>query len=291
MADPATIETLLGLPVAVWAGIVTASATLLGTLVGSIATNWGGARRLRVQLDHDASEKAKERLLALRRELYLKAVEVNARALGYFGSLPDADFTQPDSQAPIQNILAVGSQLQLVVSQGTAQLVSDAVAEYGELQMKLIPAVLPIHNLRTDIELRSAQYNSAQAEVQRVLALMRHFNESGQQDVVQFERLNRSYEFASEVAQRAAEERSAFWDQKNALHRQYMKDLVPELKRVGEIQIRLLVELRRELDVGGDIEIFKQMMLRQMERMDRALAEFDRNVYDAQSPADNVKAH
>lgn len=58
-----------------------------------------------------------------------------------------------------------------------------------------------------------------------------------------------------------------------------MKDLVPEMKRLSELQIRLLVELRRELDVGGDIEIFKRIMQKQMERMERALDEFDRNVF------------
>ena len=43
--------------------------------------------------------------------------------------------------------------------------------------------------------------------------------------------------------------------------------------------MRLLVELRRELDVGGDIEIFRAMMRKQWERADRALDEFDAAVF------------
>lgn len=279
MADPATTEMLLGLPILFWSGIVAAGMTLVGTLGAVVATNLGNTKRLKLQLEHDTAEKAKERLLALRRELYMKAVGANVRGIAYFGTLPQADFTMPDAELPIRNLLAVGAQLQLVVSQGTAQFVSDVVSAYGELQMRLIAKVMPMHNLRADISIRNEQYENAQAEIKRVLALMIQFNESGQCDAAQFERFNRSFESARGVSQEAADERVAFWNQLNALQRQYMKDLMPELKRLAELQLRLLVELRRELDVGGDIDIFKRMMQKQMERAEESLAEFDRNVF------------
>lgn len=52
-ADPATAQTLLlGVPDVVWSGIVAAVMTLVGTLGGVIATNWGNTKRLKLQLDH-----------------------------------------------------------------------------------------------------------------------------------------------------------------------------------------------------------------------------------------------
>lgn len=200
--------------------------------------------------------------------------------------MPKVDFTKPDAELPIQNLLAVGAQLQLVVSQGTAQLVSELISTYGEMQMKLMLKVMPMHSLRTDIDLRHTQFENAQTEIKRVLALMTQYNESGQRDPAQFERFNRSFEFARQVSQEAADERSAFWDQMNALHRQFMKDLMPELKRLAALQIRLLVELRRELDVGADIEIFARIMQKQMERMERAVSEFDNGLFGSDQPSD-----
>ena len=236
MAADAATATLLGVPIIVWSGIGAAAMTLIGTLGGVVATNWGNTKRMRLQLEHDTTEKAKERLLALRRELYLRAAEVNIRGLAYFGTLPQADFTKPDADAPIRNVMAVGAQLQLVVSQGTAQLVSDLISAYGELQLKLIANVMPIHNLRSDINIRNVQYENTQIEVKRVLAAMTHYNESGQRDLALFEKLNRSWIFARDMSQQAADERAAFWDQLNALQRRYAKDLIPELKRVGELE-------------------------------------------------------
>jgi len=231
MADPVTAtDTLLGLPVLVWSGIVAAGIAVLGTLGGVIATNWSNTKRQKLQMQHDATEKAKERLANLRKDLYLKAVDANVRAMAYFGVLPQADFAKPDFDIPMRNLLAVGAQLQLLVDQRTTQSVSDVISAYGELQLKLMAKVLPMHNLRSDISIRNDAFENAQVEIKRVLALMTQFNESGQRDAAQFDRFNQSFEFARQVSQEAADERSVFWDQLNALQRQYMKDLIPELK-------------------------------------------------------------
>jgi len=37
--------------------------------------------------------------------------------------------------------------------------------------------------------------------------------------------------------------------------------------------------LRRELEVGGEIEVFKDMMRQQVERAERAIEEFDCSVF------------
>ena len=103
----------------------------------------------------------------------------------------------------------------------------------------------------------------------------------GRPDAEAFARLTRSFEIARDRAKILADERSALWSQFNALQRQFAKDLLPEMKRIGELQVHVLVELRRELDVGGDIEIFKITMRRQMERVEKAIDDFDRCVFGA----------
>ncbi|MEX2150743.1 MAG: hypothetical protein WD793_11050 [Steroidobacteraceae bacterium] len=284
MADPVTAtDALLGLPVIVWSGIVAAGMTLLGTLGAVVATNWGNTKRLKLQLQHDTTEKAKKRLATLRRELYLKAVDANVRGLAYFGTLPQVDLTKPDADAPLRNVLAIGAQLQLVVSQETAQLISNLISAYGELQLRLIAKVLPIHKARIGINICNEHYENMQVEIKRVLAAMTNLNESGQPDPARFAQINQSFEWASGRAQELATERAGYWDQVNALQRQYLRDLLPELKRLGEMQIHVLVELRRELDVGGDIDVFQRMMREQMERAERAVDEFDSAVFGAGS--------
>ncbi len=268
MADSVTAQTL-----------ITSVMTLAGALAGVIVTNVSNTRRLRLQLRHDSKEKAKERLVAMRRDLYLKAAEAVVNANSHFGSLPQSDLTRPDFTAPFRDVMAMGAKLQLVVNQGTAELVSDLLSFYGELQLKLAAKVIPIHLIRSQIDTQNLQYDNAQVEIKRLLAAMTQYNESGQRDRELFERLNRSPTFARETADRVANERAGFWGQLTALQREYARDLLPEVRRIAELQTRVIVELRDELDVGGDIEVFRGIMMRQMQRVEQAIDEFDRAVF------------
>ncbi|MGC1458264.1 MAG: hypothetical protein WA825_08320 [Steroidobacteraceae bacterium] len=285
LTDPATARSLIqGVPDVLLSALVASALTLIGTLGGVIATNWGNTGRLKLQLDHDTSEKAKERLATLRRDLYLNAAAAIVRGLAYFGSLPQADLTKPGADEPMRDVLAVGAQLQLVVTQGTAELLSDLIATYGELQMKLVARVLPIHKLRSDINIRTEHYDNAQLEIRRALAGMTAYNESDLNEPGQFERLNRSAKFAMDLARKYSDERDHFWNQRNALSRKFLKDLLPDLKILAELQTRVMVELRRDLDVGGDIEVFMAIMRRQLERVEQAVDAFDRQVFGDPDP-------
>lgn len=56
-------------PDVIWAGLL----ALFLTLGGVLLSNRGYKQRLRMQPDHDAAEKAKERTAILRRKTYLRA--------------------------------------------------------------------------------------------------------------------------------------------------------------------------------------------------------------------------
>jgi hypothetical protein len=249
--------------------------TVIGTLTGIVVTNNSNTRRLRLQLEHDAREAERDRLDSLRRELYLKAVEASVKANAYFGNLPRMDFRKADFDLPLRDVLAVGAQLQLVVNQSTVELVAELIACYGELALRLMPKVMPVQKLSAQVETITALYEAAEGEVRRTLAAMTQYNESGQRDRDAFERLNGSATNARRTTARLGEQRASLLAQIVQFQRQYMKDLIPEIKKVMELQMRVMIELRQELNVGGDIQIFSQIVRRQFERLERASEEFD----------------
>lgn len=287
-ADPAATQTFLqSIPNTVWSGLLASLATFISTIAAVIVTNASNTKRMRVQLDHDADEKQKERVSALRRDLYLKAAETTVRANMYFGGMAQVDVTKPAYDAPLRDVLAVAAQMQLVVTQGTAQLISDLVSYYAELHMRLITKVGPINLLKSNIETVNALYENSQAEVKRVIAAMIQFNETGQRDSEAFQRLNRSAEIARKTSQGFAEERTKLWGQVNVHTLQFLRDLMPATKEIAKLQMHLIVELRRELTVGGDVEVFALILQRQLERMERAVDEFIRTINPAPNPTDS----
>jgi hypothetical protein len=158
-ADLANINAFFQrIPNTLWSGVAASLATLIGTLAGVIVTNISNTKRLRIRLDHDASEKQKERLSTLRRSLYLKATEATVRANAYFGGMTQLDVTKAGFDMPFRDVLAAAAQMQLVLNQSTAQLISGLVSIYGELQIRLITKVVPIHVLKSNIDTISALY-------------------------------------------------------------------------------------------------------------------------------------
>ena len=65
------VDFLTSIPGTVWSGFIGALIALSGVLI----SNRNNTERLRIQLEHDAAEKQRERITALRRDVYLCAME------------------------------------------------------------------------------------------------------------------------------------------------------------------------------------------------------------------------
>lgn len=98
------------IPDVVWSGII---ASLL-TFIGVMLSNGSNTKRLRIQLDHDAKEKAKERTSVLRRDVYLKTIEELNRVNMKLVELAQADFVNSNPTNDLQDFYAAASKLQLI---------------------------------------------------------------------------------------------------------------------------------------------------------------------------------
>jgi hypothetical protein len=164
------------IPDVVWSGIL---ASLL-TLTGVMLSNWSNTKRLVKQLDHDSSEKAKDRFNSMRRDVYLKAAEEIAKVNSYLGGIPQLDPTKINIGDGLADFLAASAKLQLVAQPETSRLAGDLTTRYGEIFMSLLFKAMPVHSANSDIKILGDFYDRNQAEVTRVLAEMTQLNESGQ---------------------------------------------------------------------------------------------------------------
>jgi hypothetical protein len=96
-------------------------------------------------------------------------------------------------------------------------------------------------------------------------------NESTQTDGAIFKALQRAFDFQQSQAQLYASERSEHWDNFNKLNVEFCRSLIPEMQRLGEIQIPVLVEIRRDLGLTGELDAFRAQMQANAERMKNQL--------------------
>jgi hypothetical protein len=261
------VDLLLSIPDVVWSGVVAAVLTSVLTLSAVLISNRSNTNRLRIQLEHDAAEKAKERTATLRREVYLRAVEELTKANSYLASLPQADLQKTNAAEGLQGFFVAAAKLQLVAEPKTALLVNQLVSAYAELLLRLLARIMPLQKARTDISISDDLYNQAQGQVTRVLAEMAKFTEAAHVDNHVFGALQRAFESYQGQAQKYATDRGVAWDEFNRLNIEFCRQLLTDLRVVGELLIPVQVEIRRDLDLISDLAAFREQMQNQWNRM------------------------
>ena len=261
------IDIFRAIPDVIWSGVIASFLTLSGVLI----SNWSSTNRLRMQLQHDSTEKTKERTSILRREVYLRTVEELTKANSHLASLPQSDLAKTNAAAGLQGFFAEAAKLQLVAEPKTALLVNQLVAAYGELLLRLLARLMPLQKARTDISINDDLYNKAQVEVTRVLSDMAKFNEAAQVDHATFSALQRSFESYQSQAKTHADARDTAWGEFNRFNIEFCRQLFVDMRLIGEQQIPALIEIRRDLGLTAELGAFREQMDAQWHRMAKQL--------------------
>lgn len=257
---------LASVPDVIWSGIIGSVLTLLGVML----VNWSNTTRLKLQLAHDSEEKVRQRRAELRKGVYLSVVEEMVKASSHLASLPQANVSN-DMMAPLQGFFAAAAKLQMVAETETAILVGDLVSTYGELMFSVMGLAAPVQAARADADRDRTFYDKCQSEVERLLAAMKQHNESGNADHEAFERLNRSYEFASSQAEKYSSQQSEHLQKATTHQLTFVRALVPQMKAVGLKTMNVSIQIRRELELDSDPEALSAQLKLQWQRMDAAL--------------------
>src|SRR3546814_17485477 len=114
---------LTQIPNVVWAALLASGLTLLGVML----SNWSNTKRLIKQLSHDSNEKERDRINALRKDVYLRAAEEAAKVSSYLGKIPQLDQSKENIADGLSEFFGVAAKLQLVSQPETSNLAGELV--------------------------------------------------------------------------------------------------------------------------------------------------------------------
>jgi len=262
------------IPATVWTALLGSGFTLLGVVVA----NRHSRRQLQTQLAADAAEKARQRKSDLRKSVYLEAAEELVKANTTLATMPQTDIANVNPGLALRSLFASMVKVQLVGDPRTAALANGLASSYGESAGDALMEALPIRDLISKIAIQENLYQGHQAEIARILAEMTANNESGNPDRAGFDAKGRSLEFHNAQAAKCAKVQQ---DLREAQHELQMKFLHSSTQRSSHLMLELLplmLELRRELDVAGGQEEFKEMLDAQALRMKAMVAKFSEKI-------------
>lgn len=243
------VELVKSIPVIMWSGVVGAFLALAGVML----SNSSGNRRLEIQLRHDAQERAKDKISNLRKEVYLKAVEDIALVNVQISTVANRDLTKLDIGAELQTISASMEKVRIVGEGLTAKVAEELGCAYGILIVSLLPKIVSVQSAQLDIDINDSGYNKAFAESTRVLGEIQRFNEAARQDVEIFQALQRSYQWFSNRSQEYLDARGLAYQQRDQKLREFSEALLPEMKEISKIQLKLIASIRGELGLPVDL--------------------------------------
>lgn len=261
---------LLGIvPAVIWSALLASFLTLTGVML----SNRSNTKRLLTQLEHDASQKAKDRMATLHREVYLKLAEEMARASSFLGEISQLDPAKKNIADGLSELFAVGAKAQLIAQPETSKLITELTTRYGEMVMRLLAAVSPVHDFNLKIRLSSEQIDKNHAEANRALAEMRQMNESGRPDPARFEALQRTIDHSMKMADDLSGKRDEYWKGHIAASREFNVALLGQMRDVGPLQAHTMAALRKELGLHADTSEYQRRIDEGWQRMDALLRE------------------
>lgn len=253
-------------PNVIWSAIIASILTFLGVMW----TNKGTERRQISLLNHEKEKFQSEQKLALKKEVFLNLASSFADVLGVIPKLMNLDYSEKDINAQISDHSGVVAKSYLAAKENSVAEILNYSSETAETFLNLMKERRILLDHKNAIEIYRTMINSANAEKNRLLSMMKEFNLQGRSDKPTFDYLNNSYKLEEDIVKRntkSIEEQESIL---KPLHINYAKNCIIEHSRLLSLLPPMIIALRNELDNDGDSEIFIDALNSNISRMNIA---------------------
>jgi len=254
------IETLLEIickiPDAVWAAII---ASLL-TLGGVLLTNRENNKRFIAQLAHEADIRKTERLMELRTDVYLPAIESVSNTYLTLAKMSDLDLSDKAISEVFSKSSASISKINIVGTIGTVKALTALSLTLSETYLQLVAKRKPLIERKNDIENIYKLYNDSSKEKDRLLELVKEFNLQGSTDKKRWEAINNRYDFESQQTDKYNKELEELEDTNDKELKEYAMKCYLSLKEVGQPITVAISAIRKEMEIPFDSDEYQVIM-------------------------------
>ncbi|GAB4566729.1 MAG: hypothetical protein Tsb007_39990 [Rhizobacter sp.] len=214
------------------------------------------SKELTEKLKHDAEESHKERVAALRRAVYIEAVDEVVKAMAWLGSLTSVDITEAGAGSGLEGLARATSKVTVVADEATALKARELNTAVLESFFRLLRYLPAMHLSKSQADHSSELYDEAQLEIKRILSDMTRFNEDLNTDQVAFDALRVSLKNQMDRARGFANDRGTAQKLLAKQVQDFGAVLMKEIVSLTPLQDELLLAVRGEVGMSTDTEKF-----------------------------------
>lgn len=274
MPDCTTIaaahSSLTSIPDVVWSGIVGSLITVLGVLV----TNLGLSRRHTQQLNHDSEQKAIEREMELRRDIYIPAIESISLAITTIGSMSDPAVLQTKVTDSYSEMTAKTAKASAIGNQDTVSAIGNLTDAVRLMFTQLLVSRQPLLQAHGQMVADNSIVERAIGDHGRWVQMQTDLLFQGPLDPQKANFLEAQINFTQEQINHWTARREASALRLSAAQIEFLKTLLQFQPDVATKVIAAFTAIRAEFSIAGDNPAaFQQAFARNAANSERFLAE------------------
>ncbi|NNB41948.1 hypothetical protein [Pseudomonas chlororaphis] len=260
-------------PNVIWSGVIAAMIALAGVVLSNRSNNY----RLNAQLLHDASEKHRDRVEGLRREIYLQVSDEVALASNYVSSLVGGDLDNTDIRSELKGVTTALARLSLVAEAQVTGVANKLASHYGMLMMRIFQEMYPVKVIGQEINKVEARLALLSGEVTDTLKKITNLEglEGSREEI---SRLKLQYEKQSLLVQTCESDLGELSESYRTHVGKSNNALLPSFYEMSKLQMELMMVIRKDLGVDTDVEGFQKQLELQWEVMRAAYADVARAI-------------
>lgn len=247
---------IASVPDVIWSGVIASVLTLSGILIA----NGSNTKRLRLQLKHDVEQKDKERLAALRKEVYLQAPKEAVKAMAYLGKLPSRDLAAIGDDEGIAGYAAVSAQIALISELPTVEAVSRLGNTFATALIDAMHGLDGVQDARTDNRIRQQRLDVVTAEIQRIQGEQQQMSESGNPNPARTRSLDYWLQTRMQEADSLRDELDQLRAKEQRLLFEYHKAAFERMPTMTEENIKVMRAVRKEIGLSHDLDDYEAQM-------------------------------
>lgn len=229
------------------------------TLAGVVLTNRTNLKNLRIQLQHDHDQKARERSLSLRRDVFLGAAEAISSALNTVVRYPDLSLDHAQLMADYRDKSAQIAKIHVIARESTALQLMAFMRELGSVYLKLNINRAELIKIRSQMRSLEDQMHRHSASRDQYLELMKRLNIEGVIDKRKMNALEFNFKFEQEQATRVAEAHDNLLEVLRPKHLEFVERCQAEERRLAAMLLPVIAGVREELEHPIDVDVYAKV--------------------------------
>jgi hypothetical protein len=257
------IELISSVPNVIWSAVIASALTFFGVFL----TNRGHHKRQAQLLEYEREKYKSEQKLALKKEVFLSVASSFSDVLGVIPKLINLEFSQKEIETKIEGHSGIVAKSYLAAKEESAAAILDYSAETAESFVNLMKERAVVLDHKRAIEIYQSTIDTADREKDRIIAIMKEFNQQGRNDQVTFDYLNKTYEIQDGIVQKSTQSKEEQESIFQPLFLSFAKSCIEEHARLLSLLPPMTIALRGELENDKNPQVFIEALNSNIKRM------------------------